>query len=292
MIFAPPRVLIIGGNSSIARHLLTLLPGARAIARTGARPRVVTVGDYRGLRPDDFAGTEVVVNCAGVVSGVEAALRAVNVDLQVSLATAAREAGVTRYITIGSFSIFGARDRIDRDTSPAPADAYGRSKLDGDHALRQLQTDHFGLLSVAFPAIIGTTRAGKVERMLRLWRQIGFWPVPAGDIARSMIGAEGAARVLACAAADDRTGLVLAADPVAFSYHAAAQWLREDLGGAFSQLSVPRAGVALLRRASPSLHRSMMADNLLDPACNYALERGVESSLRSELVAAVTRRNH
>lgn len=284
------RVLIIGGNSAIARHLLALLPEARAVARTGSHPRVTSVGDYRDLRADSFDGVEAVINCAGVVRGTEAELHAVNVELQVALAKAARDAGAVRYVSIGSFSIFGERSRIGPETPEAPIDAYGRSKRDGDRALHRLQTDRFGILSVAFPAIIGTTRAGKVERMLRLWHRTGIWPMPAEDIARSMIGAEAAARTLAHAAGDDRTGRVLAADPIAFSYRTVAQWLREDVGGRFGLFAVPRQGISLLRRASPSLYRSTMADSMLEPMCNYMIERGLESSLRHELAAAVVRR--
>jgi nucleoside-diphosphate-sugar epimerase len=292
---ASGRVLILGGNSSIARHLLALLPDARAIGRRDARiepaPRTAVIDDYRDLRPADFAGAQAVINCAGIVSGSEAALQAINVDLQAALARTAREAGVQRYVAIGSFSIFGRCTRIEHDTSPAPANSYGRSKLQGEWALRALETDRFATVSIAFPAIIGTTRLGKVERMVRLWRRAGIWPVPSRDIARSMIGAYGAARVLASAAGGDQTGRVLAADPTVFTYSAVAQWLRDDLGGRFAQVHIPALGVALLQRAGPSLHHSIMADSLLEPGSNYMLERGIDSSLRRELVDAV-RENH
>jgi nucleoside-diphosphate-sugar epimerase len=291
MTLAAQRVLIIGGNSAIARHLLTLLPDARAIARAGNHPRVTSVGDYRDVRPDSFRGVQTVVNCAGIVSGTEAELNEVNAALQAALASAAREAGVSRYVTIGSFSIFGACTRIDQDTLVAAGDAYSRSKCVGQQTLQRLQTDRFGTLSVAFPAIIGASRPGKVERMLRIWRRTGIWPMPRGDIVRSMIGAEGAARVLACAAADDRTGQVLAADPTLFGYRPVSQWLREDVGGAFGLLPIPHPAVSLLRRVRPSLYRSMMDDNVLEPTCNYMIECGIKSSLRRELTAAVMRGN-
>lgn len=287
MTTAPGRVLILGGNSSIARHLLTLLSDARSIARTGGGERIAVVGDYRDLRPGDFAGARAVINCVGIVSGGEAALRAVNIDLQHMLAQIAREAGVPRYVAIGSLSVFGPRTRIDQGTPVAPIDAYGRSKLEGERALRALETNEFATVSVAFPAIVGTTRLGKVERMLRLWRRTGIWPVPAGDIARSMIGARSAARVLASAIEDDRTGRVLAADPAVFSYAAASRWLREDVGGRFARLPIPSPGVALLARVNPGLHRSIMADSLLDAESNYALDRGIGSTLRQELAEAV-----
>lgn len=288
MDFDPERVLITGGNSAIARHLLKLLPGARAMARTANHTGVVAVGDYRRLGRKDFAGAEVVINCAGIVAGTEAELRAVNVDLQVGLATTARAAGVARYVAIGSFAIFGAPTSIDGNTLVAPLDAYGRSKRDGEQALQRLDTDTFGALSVAFPAIVGTTRAGKVERMLRTWARVGAWPIPRGDIARSMIGAAGAARVLACAAADDRRGRVLAADPVLFRFAAVARWLREETGDAFRRLPIPPGGEQLIRWVSPSVYRSLMMDSVLDPASNYMVERNVASSLQRELVDAIS----
>ena len=284
------RLLIIGGNSAIARRLLALVPSARAIARAGNDPRVRTVGCYTRLGPHDFEGVDTVVNCAGIVTGDAATLHAVNVSLQNQLATAARAAGARRFVAISSFSIFGNRQAIDETTPPCPEDHYGEAKLAAEHGLERLQTTDFATVSVALPAIVGTTRVGKVERMLHWWQQIGTWPMPVGDVTRSMIGAEGAARVLAAVAVRDWTGRVLAADPVAFRYRRVARWLREDARGRFGLLPLRPALLAPVRHAAPRLHRSLMTDSHLADESNHAIIAGVETTLRPTLSAMLAER--
>lgn len=282
----PTPLLVIGGNSMIGKHILALVPQARALARAAGSSRVSAIGSYIEIGPDAFDGVELVINCTGLVQGGGNELLRVNADLQQALAEKARAAGVSRYIAIGSFSIFGASERIGHRLPPAPVDAYGRSKLEGERRLAATQAEGFGVLSVAFPAIVGGNRPGKVERMLQLWRRVGLWPVPSDDVSRSMIGAEAAARVLVAAAHSDLTGRVLAADPVPFTFRGVARWMREDLGAQCAMLSVPRGAEALLRRAAPRLHRSLMTDSLLEPEDNFMLAQRIESSLRSELIAA------
>ncbi|WP_164549692.1 NAD-dependent epimerase/dehydratase family protein [Altericroceibacterium xinjiangense] len=284
-------LLVIGGNSAIGRHILELLPDARAIARDGGGGHVSAVGSYFDLAPDAFAGVHTVINCAGLVQGGEDELRRVNCDLQQELAEKARAAGVARYVAIGSFSIFGAREQITAGLQPDPIDAYGRSKLEGERRLAAAQGEGFGVLSVAFPAIIGTSRPGKVERMLHIWRRTRVWPMPAGDVQRSMIGAKAAARVLVAAGSSDRTGRVLAADPVPFTYRSAAQWMREDLGARVGLARVPGAVEALFAASAPGLHRSLMADSMLRPDDNFMSTQRLESSLRPELVASAKRKS-
>ncbi|WP_375248855.1 NAD-dependent epimerase/dehydratase family protein [Sphingomonas sp.] len=282
-----PPTAIIGGNSSIARHLLRLLPGARCIARRGAHEGTISVGRYADVEASHLAGAEVVINCAGIVSGEADALRAVNVELQRRLAEIAHQAGARRYIAISSFSVFGPRTWIDEHSPEDPHDDYGASKRDGDKALRRLNAYGFETVSVAFPAIIGTTRPGKVERMLRWWRRFRFLPTPHPDIRRSMVGAEAAAQVLVGVARSERSGRILAADPVPFSFQNAASWLREDAGFELYRLPVPQIATEVLRKAAPRFHASMMSDSLLDPQSNVAVSQGWRSTLRRELVGSV-----
>ncbi|TCP29363.1 NAD-dependent epimerase/dehydratase family protein [Sphingomonas sp. BK235] len=247
--------------------------------------RVRAIGCYTRLTERDFEGFDAVINCAGIVSGDAGTLAAVNVDLPRRLAMLARAAGVRRFVTIGSFSIFGARTQFDETAPPRPNDAYGASKLAAERALEGLLTADFTTLTVALPAILGTTRVGKVERMIRWWQRFGTWPVPRGDVTRSMIGADVAAGVLTAAAAGSNVGRVLAADPVPFRYRQVAAWLRQDVGGRFGLSNLPPSAVKALERVAPALHRSLMTDSWLPDEFNYTIAAGVATSLRPTLCA-------
>lgn len=282
-----PDVLILGGNSRIARATAAAL-GARAVrvARAGGEG-VRGIGDYAAMTARDFAGLTAVVNCAGLVAGPAALLEAVNVDLQARLAEAARAAGVRRFVGVGSFSVLGDVAWIDAATPPAPVSDYGRSKLAGEAALAALDTDGFATATVRLPAIVGAGTRGKLADLLRVWRRVGVAPVPARDVRRSMIGLELTGQVLARVALGAERGVVHAADAVPFTFAEAARALRAATGAAFRRVPLPAPAVALLGRAAPALRRSMFADSLLDPAANLCVAEHMPSTLYREIAAMI-----
>jgi UDP-glucose 4-epimerase len=75
----------------------------------------------------------------------EAAYREANAELTRRLATAAWSAGVRRIVFASSVKVNGEATPIDRpfteDDAPAPLDAYGRSKLAAEDALRSSAED-------------------------------------------------------------------------------------------------------------------------------------------------------
>jgi nucleoside-diphosphate-sugar epimerase len=149
------NVLLTGASgfvgSAILRELLAeghhlRLPLRRPDFAANACDRVTTVqiGDLDA--PIDWAplldGVDAVVHSAGLAhegaSGSEARLFAVNVTATDALMRAAAQAGVRRVVHISSVrAIVGRKndDRIEEDATPAPTDAYGRSKLAAETAV-------------------------------------------------------------------------------------------------------------------------------------------------------------
>ncbi len=142
------RIAVTGSTGFIGRHVTAYLIGrgddVRAVqhprSRRGAPPdaTVVRAPLEASALAEAFHGVDVVVHLAGVVSTVrEREFFDVNVEGTREVAAAARAAGA-RLIHISSLAAAGpaspSAPRSEDDT-PAPINAYGRSKLEGERAV-------------------------------------------------------------------------------------------------------------------------------------------------------------
>ena len=94
------------------------------------------------------SGADAVVHLAARVhkkrersADTEAAYRRANADVTENLSRAAADAGVRRFVFLSSVKVNGERTingAYTEENEPAPEDAYGRSKLAAEQALRKL----------------------------------------------------------------------------------------------------------------------------------------------------------
>jgi nucleoside-diphosphate-sugar epimerase len=122
---------------------------------------------------------------------MEADFNQVNVDGSRFVAEQASRAGVRRFIFLSSVKVHGeGGDRIYRaDDRPGPQDAYGRSKLAGEQAIRDVcERGDMELVIIRSPLVYGPGVKANFLRLMRL-AESGI-PLPFGSIEnrRSLIG--------------------------------------------------------------------------------------------------------
>ena len=281
------NILIVGGGSRIARSLAPLLDGrARFVSRRpSGLPGETLVEGYGRLPEAIFDGIVSVINCVGISDGDAALMQRVNVNVPLALADAARGAGAQRMIHISSFSVYGGAQWIDEKTPVAPANAYGRSKLDADTALLAMSDDGFAVATLRLPLIYAPDSLGKLGRLLKLWTRLRVLPVPAADVSRAMISADLSAAVIAALTADFRPGVRLAADPLPFTYARAAAARPERL----HRLPLPAVATRAAERVAPALAARLFADSHLADADNLAIGYGIASRLYRDIAEAALR---
>jgi nucleoside-diphosphate-sugar epimerase len=129
-------VAITGANGFIGQHLCERFAGhgdvVRAITRRDLDSPSIT---------ETLAGVDVIVHAAGATRApTRALLRASNVELTACVVELARRANVARFVFVSSQAAAGPASFLDapvtEDMSPAPIEAYGRSKLDAEHVVR------------------------------------------------------------------------------------------------------------------------------------------------------------
>ncbi len=161
-------VAITGANGFIGQHL------CERFAERGAVVRPVVRRDLNSPSIGDMLeGIDVLVHAAGATRApTRALLRAANVDLTKRVLDLARRAKVARFVFISSQAAAGPASFLDapvtEDMSPAPVEAYGRSKLNAEELVRASDEMSWVILR---PAAVYGPRDRDFLAMFRLARR-------------------------------------------------------------------------------------------------------------------------
>jgi divinyl chlorophyllide a 8-vinyl-reductase len=163
---APLRVCLLGASGTIGSATLRALMrrghdvvcfvrprpgGTRAIE--GATVRVVDMGDPAGIARDGFRGErfDAVVSCMASRTGVPRDARAVDYQAHVDVLTAARQAGVGRFVLLSAICV------------QKPLLAFQHAKLAFESALIESGLTY----SIVRPTAFFKSLSGQVERVKR-----------------------------------------------------------------------------------------------------------------------------
>jgi dTDP-4-dehydrorhamnose reductase len=171
------RLLVTGANGQIGRELArSLMPLGHVTAMDHdafdlARPETLP-GIVRGARPD------VLVNAAGYTAvdkaeREESLATLINATAVGVLARTAREIGALLVHYSTDYVFDGAKDGpYVEDDPPGPLNAYGRSKLGGETAIRGAGGDHLILRTSWVYAARGRNFLTTIERLAREGKQL------------------------------------------------------------------------------------------------------------------------
>lgn len=106
----------------------------------------------------------------------------VNRDLPVSIAKKAKNEGVKQFIFFSSMIIYGADKPlgseyvIDKNTVPEPENFYGRSKLEAENLLLNLEDKNFKITILRLPMVYGPGCKGNFPQLLKVAKYCPFCP--------------------------------------------------------------------------------------------------------------------
>jgi nucleoside-diphosphate-sugar epimerase len=205
----PKRVLVTGANGFIGRHLCSALEMAgfrvrravRSLGTTASLPHhdLIAIGDIgpNSNWTDALSDVQAVVHLAAHVhrprpkENTAHEYFRVNLEGTRALVTQACEVGVERFIFLSSTKVHGERSDqkpFAADDALTPVDAYGKSKLAAEYAVRDIaDRSRMGWVIVRPPLVYGPGVGANFYRLLTLVnRQV---PLPFKGIAnkRSLV---------------------------------------------------------------------------------------------------------
>ena len=176
------RVLITGKSSFIgcaAADRLSQFPEDFSVEQVSLREK--------SLQDMSFRGFDAVIHAAGIAHvnpdpSLEGEYMRVNRGLAVETARKARADGVRHFIFLSSIIVYGdaapaGRERIiGPDTPPAPAGAYGQSKLEAEEGIRALACEDFTVSVLRLPMVYGRGCKGNYNALSALARRLPLFP--------------------------------------------------------------------------------------------------------------------
>ncbi len=225
------RVLLVGGagfvGSVLARRLLdsgrgvtvldALVYGDEGIRDLYRHPAFEVIrADLRdtGLISEACHRAGAVVHLGGLVGDPACALDEeltleINLTATRTIAEAAREAGVQRFVFASSCAVYGASDDLLDERSPTdPVSIYARTKIDSEAALRSLAADGLCPVILRFATFYGLSPRPRFDLALNLLAAKAFTEgeitIFGGDQWRPFVHVEdGASAVIAALGAPD-----------------------------------------------------------------------------------------
>lgn len=128
----------------------------------------------------DFSIYDCIIQIAAIVhvkETNESLYFKVNRDLAVKVAEKAKDEGVQQFIYFSSMSVFGKNEgTISQNTVPNPNNAYGKSKLEAESILLELNSKAFNVAIIRPPMIYGKNSVGNYARLSKVAQKTLVFP--------------------------------------------------------------------------------------------------------------------
>lgn len=133
----------------------------------------------------NFSEFDIVFHVAGIAhvsnySKMENQYFEINRDLSINVFKKAKAEGIKQFIFMSSIIVYGDNNKnrriIDRNVDPTPSTSYGKSKLQAEKGLNQLNDDNIKVVILRPPMIYGKGSKGNYPKLANLAKKIPVFP--------------------------------------------------------------------------------------------------------------------
>lgn len=247
------------------------------------------------LEDINFDGTDIVLHCAALVhqkiQHPYEKYHEINVNYPLKLAKLAKQNGVKQFIFISTIAVYGEDiQKLDENTTSNPITPYGKSKLEAENQLLELNDDNFVVSIIRPPMIYGKKAPGNIDSLVKLVKKLPVIPLGKIDNKRSFISIQNLCYIIDEIITQKQNGIFLASDDEPLSTSKLIKLIAKNLDKKIYLIKIPFFE-SLLKLVKPSFHKrlygSLEVDNTitkekLNLSNPYSVEDGIRLMIKGE----------
>lgn len=170
------RILVTGAGSYIGKSFQKYMSKF-----SDYEIKMVKVSDG-SWEKEDFSEYDVCLHVAGIAhkretKENESLYYKVNRDISFNIAQKARNNNIGQFIYLSSMSVYGIlQGNIDDKTLLKPVNAYGKSKLEAENLIKNLDIDTFSVCIIRPPMVYGKNCTGNFTRLVQFLNNTIIFP--------------------------------------------------------------------------------------------------------------------
>lgn len=243
----------------------------------------------------NFNGVDVVLHCAALVhQKVESSYKKyheINVEYPVKLAKLAKQNNVKQFVFISTIAVYGEElETLDENTTNKPITSYGKSKLEAEKQLLELNDDTFIVSIIRPPMVYGKDAPGNIESLVKLVKKVPIIPLGRINNKRSFVFVGNLCYLVDTVIEQEKSGVFLASDDEPISTTRLIELIAKEINKKVYLIKIPFFE-ALLKLFKPSFHKRLYGTlevdntltnerlNLKNP---YSVEEGIKLMIHGE----------
>jgi nucleoside-diphosphate-sugar epimerase len=245
----------------------------------------------------NFDSIEILLHCAALVhQKIEHPYEKyyeINVDYPVKLAKLAKQNGVKQFVFISTIAVYAEDEKkLDENTICDPITPYGKSKLESEKQLLELNDNNFTVTIIRPPMIYGKNAPGNIDSLVRLVKKIPIIPLCRIENKRSFISIQNLCHIVDEVITQQESGIFLASDDEPLSTSKLIELMAKNLDKKIYLLKIPFFE-SLLKILKPSFHKRLYGSLEIDNSLTkeklnlknpYSVEEGIRLMIKGESI--------
>ena len=244
------------------------------------------------LESISFNCIDIVVHCAALVhQKVEhpyEKYHEINVEYPVKLAKLAKENGVKQFVFISTIAVYGEDlEKLNENTICNPITPYGKSKLEAEKQLLELNNEDFVVSIIRPPMVYGKNAPGNIDSLIKLVKKLPIIPLGKIENKRSFISIQNLCHIIDEIISKQKSGVFLTSDDEPISTTKLCELISKNLDKKIYLVKIPFFE-SLMKILKPSFHKRLYGSlevdnsitkeklNLKNP---YSVEEGIRLML-------------
>lgn len=213
------------------------------------------------IKDINFSGVDVVLHCAALVHQKTQQpyekYHEINVEYPVTLAKLAKQNGVKQFVFISTIAVYGEElETLDENTTCKPITSYGKSKLEAEKQLLELNDDTFVVSIIRPPMVYGKDAPGNIESLVKLVKKVPIIPLGRINNKRSFVFVGNLCHLVDVVIEQEKSGVFLASDDEPLSTTRLIELIAKELNKKVYLLNVPFFET-FLKLPKPSFHKRL-----------------------------------